>query len=859
MVRLLAADGRLERPPAGRSWSLEIPQGVREVIGRRLNRLSEDCNQALAMASVIGREFDLSTLQRVAELSEDRVLEALDEAIAARVVGDVPEAIGRYRFSHALVRETLYEELNTPRRVRLHARVGAVLDELHRGADGPHLAEISHHCFQAVQAGGVERAVEAATRAGEWAAGRLAHDEAAVHYERAVQAIELGERPDPARLAALVVRLAEFQRDAGDAARGRETAVRGAALARGVADAELLARAALAYGGNFPVIEMGRMDATMIALAEESLAALGDADTRLRVGVLDRLATEFFFGGQSQRIEALQQEAVAVARRLGDPAALARALSNVSFGRTRWTVADWERVRGVHEEVMRLCEQNGDAVIGHYSAAGCLAADLALGQRDRLDRDIAKAEVLAREARNPAGRYFTAIHRAMTPLLEGRFAEGSALAQEALQIGIAAVESNALQWFACQHMNTLIHLGGYGPTPQLQEWAERFTGYPLYRVALAHGYAVAGDSTRARALYDELAAREFALPEDGNWGPCMYLLVQTAERLGDVEGAALLYERLLPCAGVHAQWGAGIAYIGPLSGALARLATLLGRFDDAARHFEDALAGAEALRAWPLLATYQHAFARMLLARAGPGDRTRALELLNRALERAQALGMKPLLEQALSTKLEAQGVASGTIDVQRSIDIVAFQVERKRPDLSSTAAPDGTVTLVFSDMEGFTPMTERLGDLRAREVIRAHNRIVREQLAAHGGYEVELQGDGFLLAFGSARRALHCAIAIQRAMLAHTAAHPEEPLRVRIGLHTGEALREADKFFGRTVILAARIAAQAQGGEILASALLHELTQSGGDLRFDTGRVLELKGIAEPQRVYPVAWQQAP
>jgi class 3 adenylate cyclase len=161
----------------------------------------------------------------------------------------------------------------------------------------------------------------------------------------------------------------------------------------------------------------------------------------------------------------------------------------------------------------------------------------------------------------------------------------------------------------------------------------------------------------------------------------------------------------------------------------------------------------------------------------------------------------------------------------------------------------------MFSDMEGFTTMTERLGDLRAREVIRRHNRIVRDQLEAHGGYEVELQGDGFLLAFSSARRALHCAIGIQRAMAAHSAEHPEQPLRVRIGLHTGEALREADKFFGRTVILAARIAAQAQAGEILASALLRELTQSSGDIQFGPDRDLALKGIAQPQRVYAVEW----
>jgi class 3 adenylate cyclase len=859
VVRLLAADGRLERPPAGGSWSLEIPQGVREVVGRRLNRLSEECNQALAVASVIGREFDLAVLQRVAELPEERLLETLDEAIAARVVGDVPEARGRYRFSHALVRETLYEELNTPRRVRLHGRVGAVLDELHRDTEGPHLAEISHHCFQAVQAGGIDHAVEAATRAGDWAAGRMAHEEAAVHYERAVQALELGEKPDRARLASLVVRLAELQKDAGVTERGRETSLRGAALARELGSAELLARAAIAYGGNFPVIEMGRMDVTMIALAEEALAALGGEGSQLRVAVLSRLATEFFFGGESDRIEVLQLEAIAIARDLGDPAALAHALSNVGFRRMRWTTDDWLRVREQHEEVIRLCEQTGDTGRAHFATAGLVTADLSLGRRELVDRDIARGALLAREARNPASRYFPVMYRAMTALLEGRFAEGSALAQEALHVGLAAVESNALQWFACQHMGALVHLGGYGPTPQLEEWVGRFTGYPLYRVALAHACASSGALERARELYDERARVGFAFPEDGNWGAGMYLLTQTAELLGDAAGAALLYEKLLPCAGVHAQWGAGIAYVGPLSGALARTAVLLGRLDQAERHFEDVLSSLETLRAWPWLATYQYTFSRMLLLRAGPGDRARALELLNHALERAQALGMKPLLEQALAAKLEAQGVTSGSHGQQLSIDVVAYQVDRKRPDLSATAAPDGTVTLMFSDMEGFTRMTERLGDLRAREVIRNHNRIVREQLAAQGGYEVELQGDGFLLAFGSARRALLCAIGIQRAMTAHSAAHPEEPLRVRIGLHTGEALREADKFFGRTVILAARIAAQAQGGEILASALLRELTQSSGDLRFGADRVIELKGIAEPQRVYEVEWQQAP
>jgi len=194
-------------------------------------------------------------------------------------------------------------------------------------------------------------------------------------------------------------------------------------------------------------------------------------------------------------------------------------------------------------------------------------------------------------------------------------------------------------------------------------------------------------------------------------------------------------------------------------------------------------------------------------------------------------------------------------VNVKQSIYVVADAVEARKQDLVTHAAPDGTVTLLFSDMQGFTAMTEELGDLKARDVIREHNQIVRTQLAAHGGYEVELQGDGFLLAFSSARQALYCAIEIQRAFAARNLRQSENPIHVRIGVHTGEALKDADKFFGRSVILAARIAAQARGGEILASNIVRELTASTGDLRFGAEREVALKGISATQRLVSVEY----
>jgi class 3 adenylate cyclase len=244
----------------------------------------------------------------------------------------------------------------------------------------------------------------------------------------------------------------------------------------------------------------------------------------------------------------------------------------------------------------------------------------------------------------------------------------------------------------------------------------------------------------------------------------------------------------------------------------------------------------------------------MLLARGGAGDREKALRLASQAQATAAELGMKLVAERALALRVEAQGLR-GTGSKQ-TIHAVAIAVQERRPDLASHPAADGTVTLMFSDMEGFTRMTESLGDLAAHRVVQEHNRVVREQCAAHGGREVELRGDGFLLAFPSARSAALCALALQRSFAAHSAREPEAPIRVRIGLHTGEAIRDADQFFGKTVIQAFRIADLASGGEILTSSLAKELLASAGDLRFDAGREVELKGLAGLHRVYALDWR---
>jgi len=187
------------------------------------------------------------------------------------------------------------------------------------------------------------------------------------------------------------------------------------------------------------------------------------------------------------------------------------------------------------------------------------------------------------------------------------------------------------------------------------------------------------------------------------------------------------------------------------------------------------------------------------------------------------------------------------------NLEAIAAAVSRERVDLEARTAPDGTVTLLFTDIEGSTQMAEQLGDLRWLALLREHNAIVRERIAQYGGFEVKTIGDAFMVAFGSARRALLCAIGIQQGISQYGADHPEQAVRVRIGLHAGEPVREGNDFHGRSVVFASRITGEASGGEILVSVLVRELTESAGDIQFDAGREVALKGLAGTHHVYSV------
>jgi class 3 adenylate cyclase len=280
--------------------------------------------------------------------------------------------------------------------------------------------------------------------------------------------------------------------------------------------------------------------------------------------------------------------------------------------------------------------------------------------------------------------------------------------------------------------------------------------------------------------------------------------------------------------------------------------------DDAERHLGDAVELATRMDDHPGMALCGLSLAEMLLARDTDNDREIALGLLSTVLGTAREMGARWIVDRALRDRLEAQGLTG--VDVTTSIDEMVSELEQERPDMRAHAAPDGTVAILFSDIEDSTVLTERLGDERWLRLLREHNAIFREQIARHDGYEVKSQGDGFMLAFPDPYEALECGIAVQRVFAERERDESGEPLRVRMGLHIGEVISEEGDYFGKNVILAARIAAQAIGGEILVSEELREAASGGnGDrLRFDEGRELELKGLAGSHRVYRAEWAES-
>ena len=205
------------------------------------------------------------------------------------------------------------------------------------------------------------------------------------------------------------------------------------------------------------------------------------------------------------------------------------------------------------------------------------------------------------------------------------------------------------------------------------------------------------------------------------------------------------------------------------------------------------------------------------------------------------------------------RGSAEPTAARMTSIDAVAAAVDHDQPNVAKLSGNEGTITIVFSDIEASTEMATQLGDTKWFSVLKRHNDIIRKAVKKYGGNEIKAQGDGFMLTFPSARAAIFAMSDVQRDFAKHAADQPDTPIRVRVGVHTGEAIVDAGgDLFGRHIILAARVANLADGGQILASSITKEIASARGDIHFGDAREVTLKGIEGAHHVYEIMWERS-
>jgi class 3 adenylate cyclase len=859
----LVEEGRLVRE--GGRWvgrvasvsELGIPEGVREVVGRRLSRLTEPCGRLLTRASTMTRGFDWDALRAIsADVPESELLDLLDEALAAQLVAERRgDGTTTYDFTHALIRHALYEELSGPRRVLLHREVGIALEKLWATQLDAHVGELAYHFYQAAPGGDLARAIDYCLRAGDRAEAMHGYEDAIAHYERALQATEMSSGADGAKRCELLLRRGVSSWNAGLYEDARCTFEQAYALASDAGTAHQVALAALGYGGLFAGFGAGVVDATLISMLESALERLDDTGP-LTARVSARLAAALRFSREDEQRRFLAARALELAQSIDDPRVVARVMIDVHWA--IWGPDNPEERIALLSQAMRLAEETQDLSaeleIRLWSLSDSLEID---GANHVSSGPVTEFYESASRLRQPYHLWFVQTWQAMRAHVQGQFAESERLATEALQMA-GSENQNAVQLFAVQIASIRREQGRLAElAASMDDFIASYPGLPAWSCARAMNYMELNHAEDARAEFERHASSEFAeLPRDLFWITSLTLLAEVCAFLGDRPRAEALYEKLSPYAHRHVAVGTAAACYGSVSRYLGQLATTLERWDIAERHFQRALS-ADKIEIAPVWNAWTHFhYAYMLLARAEAGDRQSALAHLAQALALGQDLGMTSLLDKGIALQVRAQ--ETSTVDIFTSIDAVTVAVERERPHMEVPLLPDGTVTIMFSDVEASTELAARLGDRAWHELLRAHNRLIREQISLFGGYEVKTLGDGFMVAFQSALRGVECAVAIQRAFERRNPS-PDQPLRVRIGLHAGEAIKDEEDFFGTSVILASRIASQAKGGEIMVSSLLKQLVDGTGTIMdFDNPRYVDLKGFDTLQTVVGVRWTMA-
>lgn len=625
---------------------IAVPQRVTAVIARRLLRLSDPTRRMLAVASVVGAEFQLDPLVALVDRDEDQIIAELEEAAAAGLVRESTDRVFHYAFSHALVREVLREQQSHSRRVRLHRRIGDALEILREPAES---AELAHHFFESREMDGGAKAVRYSVEAGDGASESFAHEEAAEHYRRALVALELQAPPDECARCDVLLALGRAESRQGHPA-ARATFEQAAHLARRCGMPQSLGHAALGFASRYP--EAGVVDVPGIALLKEAIDGLGTGGSALRAELIARLADNLHFAPERDEAVALSDEALVMARQIGDTHALVAALESRHAALLHIEHLD-ERL-SLSQELLELAERIGERelkALGHHWRIYDLleAADVKAARREHQ----ALAE-LAKELRQPLYDHFSVGWEVVWALMAGRLGDVERLAQESYELGQRAQARDAETVYRAQLIalrRRELRLSDFVST--VQSAVQEHPAIMAWRAVLPLAHLAAGRPDEAREEFEQLAHDDFSgVRRDMFWFTAVCVLAETCALIRDTDRARILYGMLSPYKDRDVQvtqaacWGSSERFLGLLAAAMSR-------WDAAAGHFESAIAKNASSGNSGAASLVQRDYAEMLAARGAPGDLDRAAALLRETLDAAEAAEMSRLSD-FIRSRIEA-------------------------------------------------------------------------------------------------------------------------------------------------------------------------------------------------------------
>ncbi len=666
--------------------AVDVPDGVREAIGRRLNRLSDDCNGLLSIASVFGRDFRLPLVARVAAMPLDGCVAELETAVASGILQRRQDMAAEYRFTHALIRETVYEELPTGERLGRHRQIAGVLQEVYADDLDPVLSELVHHASESSVLGDHQEAVDLALMAAARDERVHALEEACRHYEVALGILRAngeGQSVKGAKASFAIGRLSDML---GRVDQSVEHLRQGVDLSRRIGDGRLFVQAA---------IELVRMTSYLtsfdaVALMDEALERVPAENLRDRALILGHRVLALRRSGEASLVTQAAVQAIAFAREIGDRSALVKALRLSVMG-----------LRGFHDTLrqrIEYCDQAIELSDGsedrhefvenyYWQALNMLEA----GDIDRfeymLDRHTRTSEEFSLARQQLQGQL---LHGTLH-LLRGSWEEAERCAVQALDLGRRLADGtqdaegvDAEGVYGTQMFVLNRDLGRLqAMAPLIRRMIEE-SGPKLWAPGLMLICCEVGLLDEARRKLGELSRDGFArIVHDDMWLTCMVFCAETSARLGEAECAATLYDLLLPYAEqtavqpTAACFGAVERYLGLLAGVLGR--------DDAARgHLERAVDRNRAMGAWPMLARTQLDLARLLITSQRAEDQAPGRRLLAEAEQLATRFRMAALQREIGS--FEHAGEPSWPDDLTaREVDVIRLlAIGRSNKDIST-------------------------------------------------------------------------------------------------------------------------------------------------------------------------------